>query len=163
MPFNNSILNSVHGRMHRGEFYSACNSLSLGNIDDIFYLIATNNNPAHFSYSVSSSGEAYISLLKQVTVDAMGSVLVARNINDFHILSIPTTVISADAVLLNDGVKWEELLIVGGSGPQSVGDTLGSRIEEHILKPNDFYAIHIENPNVTSIKFSINMGWYEPV
>lgn len=164
MPFNTSVLNSVHGRIHRSEMFSSCDAFSLGNAETKYYLIRTTSVTAHFSYSISANAELQIKLLKEITLSDEGNALERINANDIILVKpvIVTVETFKDATLSDDGTDWEVLLLTGGSGTFAQGDTLGTRIEEHILKTTAEYAIKITNPNIAGVVGSINMGWYEP-
>ncbi|MES9859183.1 MAG: hypothetical protein ABW166_21735 [Sedimenticola sp.] len=154
-------LDGVHGRIHQGQFFLASEFNQISGTDTFVYLVSTNENGAHSAFDVSTDGDVKITFNKQVVASNPGSVLEGLNINDFSTIT-PSTIITAGATLSDSGTAWECLLTLGGPGQSSSSQLVNSRVEEFILKTNDFYAILIENLSAQTIDICTRIGWYEP-
>ncbi|MES9857351.1 MAG: hypothetical protein ABW166_12195 [Sedimenticola sp.] len=154
-------LDGVHGRIHEGQFFIASEFNQIGNKATLIYLVSTHEKSAHFAFDITTNGDVEVNFYKQVTVSTVGTVIEGLNANDFSTTSA-LTIITTGATLSDTGTLWECSLSISGPGQSRSSQTLGSRLEEFVLKTNDFYALSIENLNVTTLDLCARIGWYEP-
>ncbi|MES9901033.1 MAG: hypothetical protein ABW148_18705 [Sedimenticola sp.] len=164
-PFNKGDvgvnLDGVHGRIHQGQFFLASEFNTISGGSTFNYLISTNNSSAHFSFDITTNSDVTIIFRKQVVVSAIGTPLDGLSVNDFSTIE-PQTVITTDATLSDVGSEWECILLLAGPGNSRNTQIGASRVEEFVLKTNDFYAISIENLSAQTIDICTRIGWYEP-
>ncbi|MES9855926.1 MAG: hypothetical protein ABW166_04890 [Sedimenticola sp.] len=154
-------LNGTHGRIHRAQFFLASEFNTISGSSTFHYLISTHTNAAHLNFDVISDGDIEITFRKQVTASVAGNVVPGLNLNDFS-AKTAKTIITSNATLSDSGVLWECILNLNSAGKSGGTKVSASRVEEFILKTNDFYTLSIENLNATTIELCTRIGWYEP-
>lgn len=147
-----------HHELHEGSSYSYSTIQSVADNGILDIVIKANTKFPHLSSSISAGGLSRVQLSEGATF-INGITGSGINLNRNATWGSNSYIITGMA-LTATGTILEQSLILGGSGPQSVGDTSSSR-NEIILASGVGYLLRTTNIAGTTKNIGINLTWYE--
>lgn len=157
-------IDSVHNHIHAGDAYSVSHAfLAVANTASVELLFRVNSvKDAHLVAEVESEGKAEFVLLEAPTTTDDGTPITPRNKfraaasdpdqSDMSVFHAPTVTV--------EGIQLQTELILGGTGPQSIG-AAGGRRAEWVLATNTDYVFRVTNNSGLAKDITIHLEWYE--
>jgi len=149
-----------HHEIHEGNTYRVCKLVEdVANDASFIYLIKVGAKYSHLTANLSCEGKCYAYFYEAPTTSADGTALAEINMNRASTKTNTTNVFYAPTVSDN-GIPLCEILINGGTGPQSIGSEV-RQDTEFVMKPNTNYLIVCTNKAGLAKDINVNVQWYE--
>lgn len=155
------VIDTIHDRMHRGQFFTAgLVNLALANNGTLELLLRVSTG-AHVRFAANNGGDARVQLFENATFSDPGSAVTRVNRNRFSSKTAKTLISSAPTIS-DDGDSIFDKVLAGGSGFFfTSGGELGS-FEEYILSPGD-YLFRLTNLSGSTQPADLQLDFYENV
>jgi len=155
------VIEKEHEETHEGNLFTASHVFrNVTNGSTIYFRIANGATKyAHATYFVTCGGESILNSYSGTTYTNTGTLSPGTNRNSVS-TNTPTLNCYYSPTVNTLGTLRADELINGGSGPQSVGATGGSR-SETILNFNSDILLAITNISGNTKNFGVVVSWYE--
>jgi len=154
------VIDIIHEAIHRKEYFDVQKVYTgVANASKVRFNIVATTKDLHLVFTTDAEGKSRFRSYIGTTFSAPGTELPEFN-RYIDEAPDPTGQVFENPTVTLLGTQRFDKLILGGLGPQSTGQSSGSRVETILAAGNSVY-VEIENVSGQSKDIGITVEWYE--